>query len=164
MRLQRLKKLQVLLDPSVVPPSSKVFSTRFVKTWREKHNDKEIQIRCKRVCWVGPASGIRTLPTIFLEQRERRNMVLASLDVHDGFLTVAAERPTLVHTADAQGVVRSYALGKVLPGQYDGSLLWYRAITNFLKTELDLVDPCGARTLSLHLEVERWCLCCDDSC
>ena len=56
------------------------------------------------------------------------------------------ERPTLVHTTDAQGVVRSYALGRVLPGQRDGSLLWYQAITSFLKTKLDLVEhepyPC----------------------
>ena len=46
----------------------------------------------------------------------------------------------MVHTADASGATRSYALGKVLPGQRDGILLWYCAITNFLKTKLDLEE------------------------
>ena len=44
------------------------------------------------------------------------------------------------------GVTRSFALGKVLPGQRDGSLLWYKAITAFLKKNLDLEEhtpyPC----------------------
>ena len=48
-------------------------------------------------------------------------MVMASLDVRDAFLTVKQERDTLVRTADASGATRSYALGKVLPGQRDVS-------------------------------------------
>jgi hypothetical protein len=36
---------------------------------------------------------------------------------------VLQEKPTLVHTTDASGVTRSFALGKVLPGQRDGSHL-----------------------------------------
>ena len=50
------------------------------------------------------------------------------------------ECPTLVHTTDAGGNVRSFASGRVLPGQRDGSLLWYNAITNYLKTTLDLEE------------------------
>ena len=38
LELQRLQKLHVLKDPSTVPVGSKVLSTRFVRTWREKHN------------------------------------------------------------------------------------------------------------------------------
>ena len=36
LELQRLAKLKVLKDPSLVDASSKVLSTRFVRTWREK--------------------------------------------------------------------------------------------------------------------------------
>ena len=72
--------------------------------------------------------------------------ILASLDVRDAFLTVEQERPTLVHTIDAQGNIKSFALGRVLPGQRDGSLLWYRAITNVLKSGVGLEEhvpyPC----------------------
>jgi hypothetical protein len=66
-----------------------------------------------------------------LERREKENMVMASLDVRDAFLTVKQERDTLVRTTDASGATRSYALGKVLPGQRDGSLLWYRELATF---------------------------------
>ena len=31
-----------------------------------------------------------------------------------------------------------YALGKVLPGQRDGSLLWYKSLTNFLAEHLQM--------------------------
>ena len=55
------------------------------------------------------------------------SVVLASLDVRDAFLTVEQERPSLVHTTDASGNEWSFGLGRVLPGQRDGSLLWYRA-------------------------------------
>ena len=66
--------------------------------------------------------------------------------MRDAFLTVQQECPTLVHTSDAGGNVRSFALGRVLPGQRDGSLLWYKAITSYLKKTLDLEEhapyPC----------------------
>jgi hypothetical protein len=62
------------------------------------------------------------------------------------FLTVPQECRTLVHTTDACGNSKSFALGRVLPGQRDGSLLWYKAITKFLKERLDLEEhapyPC----------------------
>ena len=77
------------------------------------------------------ASYPEFLPTILLERREKENMVMASLDVRDAFLTVKQERDTLVRTTDASGATRSYALGKVLPGQRDGSLLWYRELATF---------------------------------
>ena len=38
----------------------------------------------------------------------------------------------------ADGQSRDYALGMVLPGQRDGSLLWHKAITGLLKSELDM--------------------------
>ena len=154
LELQRLQKLQVLQSPETVPSNSKVLSTRFVRTWREKHDDKGNAIWLRRsiareFAWLepereslfSPASGSiisRILPTIFLEMRDMEDAILASLDVRDAFLTVQQECPTLVHTSDAGGNVRSFALGRVLPGQRDGSLLWYKAITSYLKKTLTL--------------------------
>ena len=40
LELMRLQKLQVLQSPETVPGDPKVLSTRFVRTWREKHNEK----------------------------------------------------------------------------------------------------------------------------
>ena len=166
LELKRLEKLCVLQDPSTVSADSKVLSTRFVRTWREKHNAKGEPIWLRRSRFVArefawlepereslfsPASGniiSRIVPTVFLEMRETQSydVVLASLDVRDAFLTVQQECPTLVHTTDACGNSRRFALGRVLPGQRDGSLLWYKAITKFLKGRLDLEEhapyPC----------------------
>ena len=83
--LDRLEKLAVLQDPSTVPSDSKVLSTRFVRTWREKPDSKGNPIWLRRSRFVArefawlepereslfsPASGSiisRILPTIFLE-------------------------------------------------------------------------------------------------
>ena len=40
LELQRLERLKVLQSPDCVPSTSKVLSTRFVRTWREKRNSK----------------------------------------------------------------------------------------------------------------------------
>ena len=170
--LQRLEKLGVLQSPDKVPSSSKVLSTRFVRTWREKHNKEGLPVWLRRSRFVArefswleperenlfsPASGSiisRILPTIFLQRREAEDMILASLDVRDAFLTVSQETPTLVHTKDAGGTAHSFSLGKVLPGQRDGSLLWYQAITGFLKTALDMEEcplyPCILKTKDMN--------------
>jgi len=110
LELQRLERLQVLQGPDAVPPTSKVLSTRFVRTWREKHSSKGEAIWLRRSRFVArefawlepereslfsPASGSiisRVLPTVFLERREKENMVMASLDVRDAFLTVKQGR------------------------------------------------------------------------
>ena len=51
-----------------------------------------------------------------------------------------------MHTVDAGGNSCTFALRKVLPGQRDDSLLWYKAVTKFLKEKLDLDEhapyPC----------------------
>ena len=88
---------------------------------------------------------------MFLEMRTQCSAVLASLDVKDAFLTVNQQEPTLVHTSDAAGNVQGFSLGKVLPGQRDGSLLWYRDITSYLKAELGMEEhaayPCLLKSL-----------------
>eukprot|EP00435_Cladocopium_sp_Y103_P069525 s313_g33.t1 len=166
--LQRLTKLGVLQDPDSVPADSKILSTRFVRTWREKRSEDGSPIWLRRSRFVArefawlepereslfsPASGSiisRVLPTMFLQMRESISCVLVSLDVRDAFLTVKQQCPTLVHTTDAGGSSKSFALGRVLPGQRDGSLLWYQDITGFLKSELDMTEytpyPCVLAT------------------
>ena len=90
------------------------------------------------------------LPALFLQMREHSNSALVSLDVRDAYLTVVQQCPTLVHTTDAGGTTRSFSLGRVLPGQRDGSLPWYKDITDFLKSKLDMVEhepyPCVLAT------------------
>ena len=166
--LRRLQKLSVLQDCSLVDANSKVLSTRFVRTWREKHDEtgRAIWLRRSRFvarefAWLepereslfSPASGSiisRVLPTLFLEGRAEKNTVMASIDVRDAFLTVKQRCPTLVHTTDANGVTRSFSLGRVLPGQRDGSLLWYQDVTDFLKQEFNMEEcesyPCVLKT------------------
>eukprot|EP00435_Cladocopium_sp_Y103_P068454 s73_g31.t1 len=60
-------------------------------------------------------------------------------------LTVNQEGPTVVTAVDAAGVQRKFVLGKVLPGQRDGSLLllWHRDLASFLKDEFNILpfDP-----------------------
>ena len=60
-----------------------------------------------------------------------------SLDVSDAFLTVKQETPTVVSCVDATRRRQEFGLGKVLPGQRDGALLWYRDITGLLKGKLE---------------------------
>ena len=164
LELQRLSKLDVLKDPSLVDASSKVLSTRFVRAWREKLDScgspiwlRRSRFVAREFAWLQPereslfspaSSAItsRILPAIFLEMRGQCSAVLASLDVKDAFLTVDQQEPTLVHTTDAAGNPQSFSLGKVLPGQRDGSLLWYRDITSYLKSQLNMEEhpayPC----------------------
>ena len=105
----------------------------------------------ERECLFLPASGSiisRILPTMFLEMKDSEEAILASLDVRDAFLTVEQERPTLVHTTDAQRNTTSFALGRVLPGQRDGSLSWLLlAITSVLKSRAKSWSG-GTRALS----------------
>ena len=53
--------------------------------------------------------------------------MLAALDIGDAFLSVDQQQPTIVTCELASGDVEEFALGKVWPGQRDGSLLWYQA-------------------------------------
>ena len=75
--------------------------------------------------------------------REHQDGIMASIDVKDAFLTVKQEVDTRVTCTDATGNSVQYSLGRVLPGQRDGSLLWYRDLAKFVKecslemTELD---------------------------
>jgi hypothetical protein len=94
--LHRLSKLSVLQDPNNIPADSKVLSTRFVRTWRERRAEDGSQIWLRRSRFVArefawlqpereslfsPASGSiisRVLPTLFLQMCEHSNSVFSS--------------------------------------------------------------------------------------
>ena len=179
--IERLIGLGVLLPPddllsnSQVPP--KTLSTRFVRTWREKTVEgRKVHLRRSRYvarefAWqeerqdlYSPASSnvtSRLFPTLFLMLRSQ-GFVLSALDVADAFLTVCQKQPALVTCEDATGGSRLYALGKVLPGQRDGSQLWHGDITAFLLNEFQirpcptypsiLRSDCGSCFILLHVD------------
>ena len=151
----RLKGLGVLLPTSTLPPGGvKKLTTRFVRTWRDKFiGDTRYWLRRSRYVarefsWLSPdrqdlfspaSSSItnRLLPYCYLHRfSQDSSQVLAALDIGDAFLTVDQQQPTIVTCELASGDVEEFALGKVLPGQRDGSLLWYQALTSFLAEHL----------------------------
>ena len=64
--------------------------------------------------------------------------VMAALEIGDAFLTVNQVQPTIVSCELASGDVEEFALGKVLPGQRAGSLLWYKSVTSFLAEHVQM--------------------------
>jgi len=168
LELKRLSKMEVLTDASSMPTDAKVLSTRFVRTWREKlgKDNKPIWLRRSRFvarefAWMeserdslfSPASSsiaARVLPAMCLDMKQHSNSIMLSIDVKDAFLTVKQQRPTIVNCQLADGSTLSYGLGKVLPGQRDGSLLWHQDLTNLLKQQLSMSAhapyPCVLKT------------------
>lgn len=73
-------------------------------------------------------------------QHRAEDWVLMSCDMQDAFLTVQQREPTMVIAKDVAGNEQAYALGRVLPGQRAGSLLWNEDITNHLKETLDMEE------------------------
>ena len=164
LEIERLTAMNVLTSSADMPSDSKVLSTRFVRTWREKLNSAGEQIWLRRSRFVAreyawmegersdlfsPASSsivARLLPTMYLEMREHCSCVMASIDIKDAFLTVVQEVPTVVHCQLADGSQTSFGLGRVLPGQRDGSLMWHKDITKLLREELGMTPhvpyPC----------------------
>eukprot|EP00435_Cladocopium_sp_Y103_P016294 s1770_g4.t1 len=156
LEIKRLTGMGVLTDSATMPANCKILSTRFVRTWREKLNSVGEQIWLRRSRFVArefswmeserdslfsPASSsivARLLPSMFLEMREHSSAVMVGIDVKDAFLTVKQETPTVVNCQLADGSSMSYGLGRVLPGQRDGSLLWHRDITKLLRDELGM--------------------------
>eukprot|EP00435_Cladocopium_sp_Y103_P035698 s4054_g9.t1 len=110
--IKRLFNLGVLASADDAPATAKSLSARFVRTWREK-------VVAGAQVWL---------------RRDREDAIMASIDVKDAFLTVPQETPTTVRCQLADGQTKDYSLGKVLPGQRDGSLVWHKAITGVMKT------------------------------
>ena len=64
--------------------------------------------------------------------REHTDCVMAAIDVKDAFLMVEQVVETRVKGSKGQ----SFSLGRVLPGQRDGSLLWYRDLAKHVRQGL----------------------------
>ena len=156
--IKRLTKMNVLTDADSVPSEAKRLSTRFVRTWRKKLDSSGNAIWLRRsrfvareFAWLQPerdslfsptSSAIvsRLLPTVFLDMREHVDAVMVAVDFKDAFLTAQQQTPTIVTCQLADGQTLNYGLGRVLPGQRDGSLLWHRDVTNVLKSELGMSE------------------------
>ena len=174
----RLKNMGVLVSVDDLQLEDgqrpKELSTKFVRTWRDKVvNGQRVWLRraryvAREFAWLTPdredlfspaSSSIitRILPYAFLKRRANlmKQQMMISLDVADAFLTVRQETPTVVTCIDSNGTSQRFGLGKVLPGQRDGSLLWYRDITKVLYEHLQIeafpAYPCLLR--SPYMEV-----------
>ena len=145
--MTRLTSMKVLLDAdAVISSSPKFLYTRFVRTWRDKTIDgigiwwRRRRFVAREFAWLGPecedlfspaSSSIvkRVLPTLFLKYKQD-GFILMTVDVADAFLTVEQREPTIVRGVDENGDEKMYCLGKVLPGQRDGSQLWYESVVD----------------------------------
>lgn len=82
--------------------------------------------------------------------------LMLAVDVKDAVLSVCQEQPTRVRCTNAAGITMSYMLGRVLPGQRDGSLLWHKALVRFLaESSLNMTENKG---LSIHASFCQGCL------
>ena len=123
-----------------------------MRTWREKKDDagnaiwlRRSRLVARECTWLQPdrealfspaSSNIATriLPICFLALREHQEILMLAIDVKDAFLTVEQEQPIRVRCTDASGTSISYSLGRVLPGQRDGSLLWHKDLVKLLES------------------------------
>ena len=160
--IDRLKKMSVLLPEEAASgeqyagQSPTKLTTRMVRTWREKTVGNEpvwyrrSRYVAREYAWLdvrhdlfAPASTAvsnRLLPIHFLshEQDASDPWIMASMDISDAYLSVLQTRLVIVQHA---GV--SYVLGRVLPGQRDGSKAWYEDFSSFLGEELGF-EKCTA--------------------
>ena len=87
-----------------------------------------------------PASSsiVARLFVMYLDMKEHAQSVRASIDVKDAFLTVKQRTPTVITCKLADGREVQCGLGRVLPGQRDGSRLWHQDISKVLCEELGM--------------------------
>ena len=142
--IARLERMEVLLSPETLREEEEL-STKFVRGWRHLRS----RLVAREYAWLesrddlfSPASSevtTKVLPVIWLQHVEH-DWTLGVCDIADAFLTVNQQQPTAVNVATATGERIPYALGKVLPGQRDGSLLRHTDFTLWLYE----VMPCEA--------------------
>lgn len=174
---RRLIEMGVLLPiDSIDASKAKRLSTRFVTTWRSKTlNGEACWLRrarfvAREYSWLtperqdlfSPASSSCTsklLPSLYLyllDKFPHQRFVLVSMDIGDAFLCVDQVDPVIVTCGGF-----SYALGRVLPGQRDGSQLWYEHVTRFLGDKLNFHDckgyPCLLATPATNSDgADKW--------
>jgi hypothetical protein len=193
LEISRLKAMGVLIPDEnydVAGQTPKKLTTRMVRTWRDKHlGGEHVWLRRSRYvareyAWLSPerqdlfspASSVltvRLLPCLFMKWK-MDDYVLCSIDITDAFLMVDQRELTQVVCEDAGGNVSHYILGKVLPGQRNGSQMWHESFSSFLREDLRIVEcaayPCLLRSettenhgrpaclLLLHVD-DVLCLC-----
>ena len=181
LEISRLKDMGVLIPSNGYDfggQTPKRLTTKMVRTWRDKHIDgQRVWLRRSRYvarefAWLSPerqdlfspASSVltvRLLPTLFMKWKTA-GYVLCSIDVGDAFLMVPQRELTQVTCIDAAGSSSEFVLGRVLPGQRNGSQMWHEAFSGFLKNELNITEcspyPCllrsggGECVLLLHVD------------
>ena len=171
--LKRLTDLKVLLPPDskegplVGRENPKQLSTKMVRTWREKTMPdpvtkvmRPVWLRRSRYVareynWLNPereglyapaSSALMTkvLPSLYTYLQARDgDWVLGSMDVSDAFLMVEQEVATEVSYQDPDGRARKFLLGRLLPGQRDGTAKWHRKLSQCLETDVN-ATACAA--------------------
>ena len=142
-------------------------TAKFVRTWRKKiHKQKDASntessetygwLRRSRLVareynWMdvrddvySPSSScsiVKILPALALSNGFIPNAILGTLDIGDAFLQVEQPTPRIVKLGHVE-----YVIQRCLPGQRDGSKLWYLFFVNKLKekfgAEVCLEQPC----------------------
>ena len=152
LEIKRLRGMGVLIPAENYDFNGKVpkrLTTRMVRAWRDKFIDgTHVWLRRSRYvarafAWLtpdrqdlfSPASSVltvRLLPTFFMKWKSD-GYVLGAIDIGDAFLVVPQRELTVVTCELAAGDTMNFVLGKVLPGQRDGSQLWHESFSAFLR-------------------------------
>ena len=181
LEISRLKDMGVLIQTKGYDfggQTPKRLTTKMDRTWRDKRIDgQRVWLRRSRYvarefAWLSPerqdlfspassALTVRLVLTLFMKWKTVR-YVLCSIDVGDASLMVPQRELTQVTCNDAAGSSSEFVLGRVLPGQRNGSPMWHEAFSGFLKDELNITErspyPCllrsggGECVLLLHVD------------
>eukprot|EP00435_Cladocopium_sp_Y103_P027496 s2759_g6.t1 len=159
LEIKRLKDMGVLIPVESFEFKREVpkrLTTRMVTAWRDKFTDgvhvwlRRSRYVAREFAWLsrdrqdlfGPASSVltvRLLPTLFMKWKSQ-GYVLSAIDIADAFLMVDQKDLTTVTCEFAAGNKMEFVLGKVLPGQRNGSQLWHESFSAFLRDELQICE------------------------
>ena len=165
LEIKRLRNMGVLIPANEFAfkgEKLKMLTTRMVRTWRDKTlNGQRIWLRrskyvAREFAWLSPDRQdffspvssvliVRLPPCLYMKWK-CMGYVLCSIDIGHAFLTVEQKDLTETVCVDAAGVSTTYVLGRVLPGQRNGSQMWHESFSRFLQTELRIHEcepyPC----------------------
>ncbi|CAE7244295.1 RE1 [Symbiodinium sp. CCMP2592] len=179
--IARLEGMTVLLPESAAHNDEYAgqeathLTTRMVRTWREKELGgspvwyRRSRYVAREYAWLNerhdlfsPASTAlsnRLLPIHYLchEPDPDDPWVMVALDISDAYLSVKQTRLVIVQHAGVR-----YVLGRVLPGQRDGSKEWYLAFSSFLDEALGfkkcdalpslIREPASKFSMQMHVD------------
>ena len=159
LEIKRLRSMGVLIPAENYDFNGKVpkrLTTRMVRAWRDKFIDgvhvwlRRSRYVAREFAWLtpdrqdlfSPASSVltvRLLPTLFMRWKSD-GYVLSAIDIADAFLMVPQRELTVVTCELAAGDTMNFVLGKVLPGQRDGSQLWHESFSAFLRDDFQICE------------------------